>query len=58
MYDAVGRRTKQRFESENRTGHLNLDTYQAYSYDTTKHRLTEIQREARRAEVRVSVFGW
>jgi RHS repeat-associated protein len=44
--DKAGRRTKQAFKSENRTGYLNLvDYYQVYSYDTTKKWLTKIARD-------------
>jgi hypothetical protein len=46
----MAHRTKLLFKSENRTGYLNLDTYQAYSYDSTKHRLTQIQRESDAAQ--------
>jgi hypothetical protein len=43
-YDKAGRRTSQRFVSANQPGHLNLDTTQTYSYDSTKKWLTQIQR--------------
>jgi YD repeat-containing protein len=49
-FDKAGRRTKLAFKSENRTGYLNLDTSQTYSYDSAKHRLTQIQRGSSAAE--------
>jgi len=49
-HDAAGRRTKLSFKSANRTGYLNLDTSQTYSYDSNKHRLTQIQRESSGSE--------
>ncbi len=42
---SAGRRTKQRFESANRTGYLNLDTYQTYTYNSTKMQLDQIKRD-------------
>ena len=50
QYDAAGRRTKQAFKSENRTGYLNLDTYQTYAYNSTKQWLSKIQRESSASE--------
>jgi len=50
MRDRIGRVTKYAFKSENRTGYLNLDTYQLYTYDPSKHRLTQVQREASATE--------
>jgi len=50
-FDKAGRRTKQAFKSEsNRTAHLALDTTQTYSYDSTTHRLTQIQRRSSATE--------
>jgi hypothetical protein len=45
-HEALGRRTKLSFLSANRSGYLNLDTNQSYTYDSSKHRLTLIQRES------------
>ena len=41
------KRPKQSFLSENRSGYLNLNTWQRYDYGPTKHRLTQIQRTER-----------
>jgi len=45
QYDAAGRRTKQGFHSDNRTGYLALDTTQSYSYDPDKKWLKTIARD-------------
>jgi len=45
LYDAAGRRSKQRFKSEDRTGYLNLDTTQSYAYDATKYWLRTVSRD-------------
>jgi len=46
----VGRRTKQGFQSDNRTGHLNLDTATSYSYSSAKTWLERIQRQGSATE--------
>ena len=55
QYDVVGRRTKLLFKSENRTGYLNLDTYQTYSYNANQQ-LSRIQRDADSAKAAVYTY--